>query len=66
MFYKILVNKTDPHQGINTSGAVTLKFCVVPPNIGGSSGRKLLYVTRLARIVLKWFPDFWKICTPLL
>ena len=37
------------------------KFCMVVPNICGSSEWNLLYVILLAPGILKWFLDFWKI-----
>jgi len=38
---------------------------VVAPNVRGSSVKKLLYVTLQAHRILRWFPDFLKICKPL-
>jgi len=40
------------------------KFSVVLSNISGSSACSLLHFTHLAHGVLRWFPDFCKICAP--
>jgi len=45
--------------------ARTNKFSMVAYNIRGSSAWKLFHATLLVIIILKWPPDFWKICAPL-
>jgi len=42
-----------------------MTFCMVVPNICGSSVQNLLHVTFLILKILWWFPNFWKICAPL-
>jgi hypothetical protein len=38
------------------------KFCMVAPNVCGSSVWVLLRVTFLAFCIRRWLLDFWKIC----
>jgi hypothetical protein len=45
--------------------AVANKFCMVAPNICGSSGWNLLHVTQVASKILRWLVGFWRICAPL-
>jgi hypothetical protein len=45
--------------------AQVTKFCIVVPNICGSSRRNLLHVTILVRRILRQQLDFWKIGGPL-
>jgi len=40
-------------------------FCAVELAVCGFSVRDLLRVTLMAPGILKWLPDFWKICAPL-
>jgi hypothetical protein len=59
----------DDNQGcINPAKQVTWpnKFCVVAPNICGSSVWKLLYVTHLVPRIFRWHLDLWKICAPVM
>jgi hypothetical protein len=46
-------------------GAMTTKFCMVAPNVNGSSVWNLLYVTLLASRIFRWPLEVSKICTPL-
>jgi hypothetical protein len=45
--------------------AKATKFCIVMPNIRGSSVWTLLYVTLPAPRILRCLADIWKICVPL-
>jgi hypothetical protein len=59
---------THTHTGCTNPGCqvpMSTKFCVVVPNICGSSVWKLLRVTLLAPRILRRLLDFWKICEPL-
>jgi len=51
-------------RGAQIPGARSLatRFCVVAPNICGSSVWNLLHITVLVPRILSWLPDFWKIC----
>lgn len=40
------------------------KFCMVDPNICGSSVWILLHITLLVPRISRWLVDFWKICAP--
>lgn len=42
------------------------KFCIVAPNICGSSAWNSLYFTLLAHEILRWLPVFWMIFEPAL
>jgi len=42
------------------------EFCMLAPNISGSSVWNLLYVALLAPGILRWLLDIWKICATLL
>lgn len=59
------------HQGhTNTRFQVTkvTKFCIVVPNFVGllCGTRFMLPLWYLAPRILRWLPDFWKMCAPLL
>ena len=41
------------------------KFCMVVPNIFGSSIQNLLHVTAVTPIILQWLVDVWKMCAAL-
>jgi hypothetical protein len=58
------VNKKSIRTGGHSHFAVASKFCMVVPNICGSSVRNLLQVILLPPRILRWLLDFWKFCAP--
>jgi hypothetical protein len=43
-----------------------IEFCAVTPNICVSSVWNLFHVTLLVPTILRWLPNFWKICLSLI
>jgi hypothetical protein len=41
------------------------KICAVAPRICGLSVWRVFHVNLLGPRILRWFPDLWKKCTPL-
>jgi hypothetical protein len=41
------------------------KFCMMVPNICGSSVLNLCHIIFLGSRILRWLIDIWKTCTPL-
>jgi hypothetical protein len=57
-----------PYQGCTNPGrqvAVENKFCMVAPNICGSTVRNFL-ITIIERRILRWHLRCWEICAPML